>query len=78
MNARRLEDSLTSVERMLNDALLSNTRAEVETVTAELKAELKPYRSQMDKPAYEQMLNNLLMKRLREKFGIPRLSLFYL
>jgi len=78
LNARRLEDSLTSVERMLNDALLSNPRAEVETVTAELKAELKSYRSQMDKPAYEQMLANLLMKRLRDKMGIPRLSLFYL
>ena len=78
LNARRLEDSLTSIERMLNDALLSNPRADVETVTAELKAELKSYRSQMDKPAYEQMLDNLLMKRLREKMGIPRLSLFYL
>ena len=78
LNARRLEDSLTSIERMLNDSLLSNPRAEVEAVTAELKAELKSYRSQMDKSAYEQMLDNLLMKRLREKMGIPRLSLFYL
>ena len=78
LNARRLEDSLTSVERMLNDAVLSNPRADVEAITAELKAELKSYRSQMEKPVYEQMLNNLLLKRLREKFGIPRLSLFYL
>lgn len=78
LNARRLEDSLTSVERMVDDSLLSNPRAGVETVTAELKAELKTYRSQMDKPAYEQMLDNLLMKRVREKMGIPRLSLFYL
>ena len=77
LNARRLEDSLTSVERMLNDWLLSDP-LEVATVTADLKAELKTYRSQMDKPAYEQMLNNLLMKRLRERMGIPRLSLFYL
>ncbi|HEX7296979.1 MAG TPA: hypothetical protein VF251_14590, partial [Pyrinomonadaceae bacterium] len=64
LNARRLEDSLTSIERMLNDSLLSNPRAEVEAVTAELKAELKSYRSQMDKSAYEQMLDNLLMKRV--------------
>ncbi|HTG94847.1 MAG TPA: hypothetical protein VL866_19785 [Pyrinomonadaceae bacterium] len=78
LNARRLEDSLTGVERMLSDALLSTFRAEVESITADLKMELQPYRSQMEKPAYEQMLNNLLMKRLREKFGIPRLSLFYL
>jgi hypothetical protein len=77
-NARRLEDSLTSVERMLNDALLLNPYAKLEAVTKEIKAELKPYRAQMEAPVYEQTLNNLLLKRLREQFGVPRLSLFYL
>jgi hypothetical protein len=32
----------------------------------------------MDKIAYEQTRTNLLRKRLREHFDIPRLSLFYL
>ena len=63
---------------MLGDALLLNEHEEVKVVTEEIKAQLKPYRSQMDKEAYEQNFNNLLLKRLREKFGIPRLSLFYL
>ena len=78
VDARRLEDSITSVERMLNDALLSNPRAEVDVLTTEIKSDLKPYRGQMEPAVYQQTLNNLLMKRLREKFGIPRLSLFYL
>jgi hypothetical protein len=78
LNARRIEDSLTGIERMLNDALLSNSAAEVESLMAEIKVELKPYRAQMEKSVHDQTLNNLLLKRLREKFGIPRLSLFYL
>jgi hypothetical protein len=78
LDARRLEDSLTGLERMLNDALLSNPYAKVEAVTKEIKGELKPYRSQMEAPVYEQTLNNLVLKRIREQFGVPRLSLFYL
>jgi hypothetical protein len=78
VNTRRLEDSLSSVERMLNEALLTNPRAEVDVLTNEIKSELKPYRGQMEPAVYRQTLNNLLMKRLREKFGVPRLSLFYL
>lgn len=78
LNTRRLEDSLTSVERMLNEALLSNPYAKVEAVTKEIKGELKAYRTQMEAQMYEQTLNNLLLKRLREQFGVPRLSLFYL
>ena len=78
VDARRMEDSLTGVERMLNDSLLSDSATGAEVLTAEIKAELKPYRAQMEPSVYEQTLNNLLLKRLREKFGIPRLSLFYL
>lgn len=78
LDARRLEDSLTGVDRMLGDALLSSQHEQVKLITEEIKSQLKPYRSQMDKAAYEQTFNNLLLKRLREKFGIPRLSLFYL
>lgn len=78
VDARRMEDSLTGVERMLNDALLAAPAAGVEGVTREIKEELKPYRAQMEPSIYEQTLNNLILKRLREKFGIPRLSLFYL
>ena len=78
-NARQLEVSLTGLERTLSDALLRVVSQE-ETAGAqqEVKEQLRPYRSHMDKAAYEQTFNNLLLKRLREDAGLPRLSLFYL
>jgi hypothetical protein len=79
LDTRRLEDSLTGLERMLNQALLSVVPTlDLDNTRAEFKTQLKPYRSQMEPAVYNQTLDNLLMKRLREKFGIPRLSLFYL
>ena len=78
-NTRKLEDSLTALERMLNDALLASTPSEtVATAMTELKAQFKPYKSHMDPEVYKQTLDNLLLKRLREQSGVPRLSLFYL
>jgi hypothetical protein len=79
LDTRRLEDSLTSLERMLNEALLRSTPgAELKIAQSELKQQLKQYRKEMQPQDYEQMFNNLLLKRLREQFGVPRLSLFYL
>ena len=77
-DTRKLEDSLTGLERMLNDSMLAVVNA---TLLAESKAavkdQLKPYRSQMEPAVYNQTFNNLLLKRLREQFAVPRLSLFY-
>jgi len=79
MDTRRLEDSLTGLERMLNEALLSVTStSDLQTAKSELKKQLSPYRSQMEPAVYNQTLENLLLKRLREQAGVPRLSLFYL
>ena len=78
-DTRKLEDSLTGLERMLNDSMMEIASGPaLETAKADVKSQLKPYRSQMDKAAYQQTFDNLLLKRLREKFGVPRLSLFYL
>jgi hypothetical protein len=64
---------------MLNDALLASTPSEtVAAAMTELKVQFKPYKSQMDPEVYKQTLDNLLLKRLREQSGVPRLSLFYL
>jgi hypothetical protein len=43
-----------------------------------VKEQLAPYRKQMEDAIYQQTLDNLLLKRLREQFAVPRLSLFYL
>src|SRR2546423_795846 len=45
---------------------------------AEAEEQLRPYRARMERSTYEQTLDNLLAKALREAAGAPRLSLFYL
>jgi hypothetical protein len=77
-DTRKLEDSLTGLERMLSDAMFAVVRPDtLEKLKNEVKDQLKPYRSQMEAAVYNQTFNNLLLKRLREQFGLPRLSLFY-
>ncbi|MGH9906745.1 MAG: hypothetical protein ACRD8U_14315 [Pyrinomonadaceae bacterium] len=78
-DTQKLELSLTGLERMLSDAIRTVVSAgELEKVVDEVKDQLRPYRKHMDKMVYEQTLENLLLKRLREQFAVPRLSLFYL
>jgi len=76
---RKLEESLTGIERMLDEAMRSAMpEAQLNSLTEEIDAQVKPYRRQMDKAAYELTRDNLLRKRIREYFGVPRLSLFFL
>ena len=78
LDTRKLEDSLTGLERMLNDSMLSvAAKTTLEELKKEIKDQLKPYRAQMETAVYNQTFNNLLLKRLREQFAVPRLSLFY-
>jgi hypothetical protein len=78
LDTRKLEDSLTGLERMLNDAMLSVVDKDgLAELKKEVKDQLKPYRAQMEAAAYKQTFDNLLLKRLREWFAVPRLSLFY-
>ena len=78
LDTRKLEDSLTGLERMLNDAMLAVVTVNaLDELNKEVKDQLKPYRAQMEPAAYKQTFDNLLLKRLREQFALPRLSLFY-
>ena len=78
LDTRKLEDSLTGLERMLNDSMFSVLDSTaLEELKNGIKEQLKPYRSQMEAAVYKQTFENLLLKRLREQFGMPRLSLFY-
>ena len=78
LDTRKLEDSLTGLERMLNDSMFSViSSTALEELKNGIKEQLKPYRSQMEAAVYKQTFDNLLLKRLREQFGMPRLSLFY-
>ena len=79
LDARKLEDSLAGIERMLNEALRAAAPAEaIQEIDKEIKKRLRPYRSHMEPAVYEQTVENFLLKRLRERLGVPRLSLFYL
>lgn len=78
LDTRKLEDSLGGLERMLNNAMFAvASAADLETQKEAVKDQLKPYRNHMEATIYNQTFNNLLLKRLREQFAVPRLSLFY-
>jgi hypothetical protein len=78
-DAERLEAALTDLERLIDRAVRASLGAEaLEAARAEAGAQLRPYRARMERAVYEQTLENLLAKALREQFELPRLSLFHL
>lgn len=78
-DAERLEASLTQLEELLDRAMhASVSPQELGEARRTAEAEVKPYRERMERAAYEQTLGRLLAKSLRERYGVPRLSLFYL
>ncbi len=78
-DAELLESSLSDLEALLERALRASLPAEaLEAARASAAEQLRPYRARMERATYEQTLDNLLAKSLRESSGVPRLSLFYL
>jgi hypothetical protein len=74
-----LERRLTVAEEKLLAVLLAATPDEhIVAVRAEADRELAPYRRKMPAAQIEQLLKQYLHKRLLEKYGLPRLSLFYM
>lgn len=78
-DAEALESALTDIEALLDRALRESLSADaLEEARATAAEQLKPYRARMERATYEQTLENLLAKALRERARVPRLSLFYL
>lgn len=78
-DAELLEGSLTDLESLIDRALRSSLSDEaVAAARAAAAEQLRPYKARMERATYEQTLDNLLAKSLREAAGVPRLSLFYL
>jgi hypothetical protein len=74
-----LERQLAVAEEKLFALLLAATPAEqIVTVRAEADRELAPYRRKMPSAQIEQLQKQYVHKRLLEKYGVPRLSLFYM
>ena len=78
-DTRKLDESLTGIDRLLDDSIRAVVlETELAVILSEIDSQMKPYKRHMDRPAFEQTRDNLLRKRLRDHFGVPRLSLFYL
>ena len=74
-----LERHLTVLEEKLFAALLAATPDEdIVEVRAQADRELSPYRRKMGAPQIDQLQKQYVHKRLLEKYGLPRLSLFYM
>lgn len=79
LNPEPLERDLTSIEDLiLHELLNSLTQDRKASIEEDGKTQLKAYKKQMPKEVYQQTLSNYVAKRVRELYGIPRLSLFYL
>jgi hypothetical protein len=74
-----IDKALSDIEHFLDHAILTNSdKKHLKQWERETTAHLKPYRSEMPSEAYEQTFRLMLLKRMREELGIPRLGLFYL
>lgn len=74
-----LERHLTVLEERLFAVLLGATPDEqLLAVRADADRELAPYRRNMTAPQIEQLQRQYVHKRLLERYGLPRLSLFYM
>jgi hypothetical protein len=74
-----LERRLTVLEDKLFASLLAQTPDEqLVAVRTEADRELAPYRRNMNAAQIEQLQKQYVHKRLLEKYGLPRLSLFYM
>ncbi len=74
-----IDRSLLDIEKFLDEALLARTeKGELKRVEKHVASQLREYKAGMEKDAYEQTFRIMLLKRLREDAGIPRMGLFYL
>jgi hypothetical protein len=74
-----LERHLTVLEEKLFAALLASTPDdEIIQVKAEADRDLAPHRRKMSAVQIEQLQKQYVHKQLLEKYGLPRLSLFYM
>jgi hypothetical protein len=74
-----LELRLTVLEEKLFATLLTSTADdEMVAIRAAADRDLAPYRSKMSGMQIDQLQKQYAQKKLLEKYGLPRLSLFYM
>ncbi|HKV37743.1 MAG TPA: hypothetical protein VJX67_00915 [Blastocatellia bacterium] len=79
VDAESLETDLDAIDRMLIESARAGYGPDrLSSLYEEAKAQLRSYRSKMDKAIYQQTVENFVAGRLREMCHIPRLSVFYI
>lgn len=78
-DAEIVDKSLNDIEHFLDQALVTNSdKKHLKTLERETTGQLRAYKAEMEKEGYENTYRLILLKRLREDYGVPRLGLFYL
>ncbi len=78
-NFELIDGTLSDIEKLLERAMLTNWPKEhLKLLEKEAAAQLKAYKAEMEPEAYKNTYDLMLLKRLREEAGVPRLGLFYL
>jgi molybdopterin converting factor small subunit len=71
--------TLADIERMLEHSMLENWDKEhLKAIEKEIASQLREYKSSMTAEEYKNTFGLMLIKRLREEAGVPRLGLLYL
>jgi len=72
------EKALENIEKMLDRSILLNWDGEhLSRIEAELANQLKPYKKEMEADKYKRTFELMLLRRLRDEAGVPRLGLYY-
>lgn len=78
-NLETIDKTLGDIEKLLDRSLLANfDKKQLEILEKEIAGQLRVYKAEMEKDAYTKTYEMMLLKRLREEAGVPRLNLFYL
>jgi hypothetical protein len=79
IDPERLENELMQIEQLMLEGLYANLSAEERArFRDEAEKQLKSYKGRMEPDIYQQTLENNFARRIREKYRVPRLSLFYM
>jgi len=74
-----IDKTLSDIEKLLDRAMLTNWEpSHLKALEKEVAGQLRSYKSEMEPDAYKNTFELMLLKRLREEAGVPRLGLFYL
>ena len=74
-----LEGALGDMEKLIDDSLLEHTnKNDLAKLNAEVESSLSSYKNTMEPDVFKRTFDLMILKNLREKAEIPRLSLFYL